>query len=354
VGSALVDRLQLARLNATLRLGSRRGSVCRANQRDVEVMAADVRDEASLLRFCQGCDVVVNCAGPSRHVLDAVARAALAVRVDYVDVGGDETLVSLLADVDAAALGWRCVLSAGFLPGLSALLPRVLAGSFDVTDSLLVYVGVRDCFSPSAAEDYLAGMLGSEAQAGWRDGVRVPRVAHRKTSLELPLFGERVTAQPYFNAEAERVAKALHLRHAQWFNVFETEHVLNALTRLASTAASPTSAVKALQSAAELDLAGRAPHQTFLLELSGSRAGRPGTESLLLRSDAASHSVAAMACLATLAVLGERVPYGLHYAAEVIDAKAAFEGLARDSNFPICAQLSGALHDVQQVCGEVA
>ncbi|MCP9984885.1 saccharopine dehydrogenase NADP-binding domain-containing protein [Actinomadura madurae] len=78
VGRVAVDRLASWDLG-DLRLGGR--DLDRAAEVGAQVPAArtepvrvDLNDADALRAFCAGCDVVVNCAGPSYLVLDTVAR----------------------------------------------------------------------------------------------------------------------------------------------------------------------------------------------------------------------------------------------------------------------------------------
>src|SRR5207302_8403929 len=81
-------------------------------------------DPRSLADFCEGCRVVVNCAGPSSVIGDRVARAAFAAGADYVDVAGERALHAQAVGLPA---GRTALPGAGMMPGLSELLPRVLA-----------------------------------------------------------------------------------------------------------------------------------------------------------------------------------------------------------------------------------
>ena len=51
--------------------------------------AVDFNDTPALARFARGCDVLLNCAGPSWRVADRAAQAALKADAHYVDAAGD-------------------------------------------------------------------------------------------------------------------------------------------------------------------------------------------------------------------------------------------------------------------------
>src|SRR6218665_1184112 len=129
VGRAVAQHLRLAGRRG-LRLGARRSEGLQREAREGEdIVAFDLADSAQLQRFCEGCAIVVNAAGPSRQVLDRGGRASLAGGADYVDAAGDELVHELLAGTPCGDR--RLLLSAGAMPGRSALLPRFLAAGLD-------------------------------------------------------------------------------------------------------------------------------------------------------------------------------------------------------------------------------
>src|SRR6218665_860008 len=88
VGRAVAQHLRLAGMRG-LRLGARRSEGLQREAREGEdIVAFALADSAQLQRFCEGCAIVVNAAGPSRQVLDRVARASLAAGAAYVGAAG--------------------------------------------------------------------------------------------------------------------------------------------------------------------------------------------------------------------------------------------------------------------------
>ncbi|MGV9380272.1 saccharopine dehydrogenase NADP-binding domain-containing protein [Nonomuraea sp. NPDC003707] len=296
-----------------LRVGGRDGAAARRFvDADLgghgEAWQVDALDAAELARFCAGCQVVVNCAGPSYLLRDRVARAAFAAGADYVDAAGD---AAAFAQADAGAQGRTAVLSAGMLPGLTGLVPRHLAALASPNAGLRldVYTGGLDRLTPAAAGDFL--LAGQEergaALAAWRDGARVSRALTPVHDVQLPYFPGPVTAYPYLSAEAERVAGELGLVEARWYNVITGDGVLAA----ASTAGQAAD----LTRAAELELAGRTPYYVLLFQLSSPH----GTRTLALRTHDSYALTAAVAAHAAMAVLRGEVAAGLHQADAVLD-----------------------------------
>ena len=125
----------------------------------VSAVRVDVRDPGSLDEFCGSCSVVVNCGGPVSELQDTVAQAALRTRSHYVDVAG-LTLVRegmMPHDQELSDLGLGCVVSAGWLPGMTELLPAyslaVSKTRMDAIHSVTIYSGDSGEWSNSAMRD---------------------------------------------------------------------------------------------------------------------------------------------------------------------------------------------------------
>jgi len=125
----------------------------------VSAVRVDVRDPQSLEEFCGRCSVVVNCGGPVSELQDLVAQAALRTRSHYVDVAG-LTLVRegmIPHNQELSDLGLACVVSAGWLPGMTELLPAyslaVSKTQMDAIHSVTIHSGDSGEWSNSAMRD---------------------------------------------------------------------------------------------------------------------------------------------------------------------------------------------------------
>lgn len=305
---------------------------------------ADAGDPVSLRDFCAASDVVVNCAGPSRLLMDRVAVAAIQGGARYVDVGGDDPVYDRMSRPSAPDTGC-VVLSAGMIPGLTGLLPRYLAGlGFTEVDRLTVYHGVRDRIGKAGAYDFVAGIAegADESFAAWRSGGPRSGAARRAADRTLPGFTDPVTVHPYLSPEARRTALRLGLRDGDWHTVLfdgQTSAVLGGLPGL--TEDGLAAAAERLYRAAEFDMLGRTPQVILVCQLDGRGDGGAMTRSLVLRATGAAELVAAAAAVTVPQVVRGDVPAGVHFAADVLDAAAAVAALADD---PGVVQLS--VHDV--------
>lgn len=173
---------------------------------------ADVDVPSSIEAFCSACDVVVNCTGPSRLVLDKVARVALDKEVDYVDPSGDEPLYNILSSHGDTIRdkGLRFILSAGVYPGLSELLPEyIIKTTFDRVDRIDYYYCAWGELSFGSAYDYICTLEEGTGQ-GWvhlRDGKKEKSHFSQDMTMRFPPPVETVGIFPLLTEGLLRVAK---------------------------------------------------------------------------------------------------------------------------------------------------
>ena len=100
---------------------------------------ADVRETRGLARLLRNADVVVNCTQYNWN-LD-VMRAALAARVNYMDLGGlyHMTRKQFTLDRDFRRIGRLAIAGIGGAPGITNVMARALADPLDRVRSIRVY-----------------------------------------------------------------------------------------------------------------------------------------------------------------------------------------------------------------------
>jgi lysine 6-dehydrogenase len=146
---------------------------------------ADVHETPHLARFLRGAEAVVNCTQYNWN-LD-VMRAALAARVNYLDLGGlyHMTRKQFALDRDFRRIGRIAIAGMGGAPGITNVMARALADSFDRVDSIRVYNAGADqqrYDSPIAYTFSIATIL---------DELTMPPVAFEKGRyVEKPMLSE--------------------------------------------------------------------------------------------------------------------------------------------------------------------
>ncbi|GAA5040033.1 hypothetical protein HNP84_005192 [Thermocatellispora tengchongensis] len=303
-----------------LRLGARR--IAALPPADGEAVRVDAADPESLAAFCRGCEIVLNCAGPSYRLKDTVAVAALEAGAHYVDVSGDDPALDGLRAKGLAGTERSVLLSAGTLPGLSSLIPRRLAADVGRPVSLTAYAGGMERCSPVVAVDMLlsleSGTSFGEPLAAWREGRARSRALRAQEKAEAPYFPGTVALQPFLSTETARLARDLRLDEAEWFNVWPGPRVwdvLNELPAYTLDGADRSGIAERMIRAADLDLAGRRPYYLMVVILRGEK----GTRTAVLRAPDSYRLTGTVGALAVEAVADGRTPPGAHFAAGALD-----------------------------------
>jgi hypothetical protein len=292
----------------------------------------DLVDPVALAEFCAGCAVVVNCAGPSYQVLDTVARAALAAGAGYVDAAGDAVALDALTAAPPAELRRRpAVFSAGLMPGLSGLLPRLLAEAGPV-GRLDVYVGGAVGISPLSAVDALLtrGARFGHALAAWRHGRVAEHALTPLRSVTLPGFAGRVHAWPFLSTEMCTLAAKLKVAELRSYTVYATENLPNVLARAWAEDGPVESYVNAVVDAARRDVEQAGRYYAVLAHARPAEGSTEGSRRILLRTTDSYELSGVVSAMAAAEILAGRVPSGPHHAADVLDPHRAAALLTLD------------------------
>ncbi|WIN00601.1 saccharopine dehydrogenase [Actinoplanes oblitus] len=302
-----------------VRAGCRRPGPAPAGVRPAVV---DATDPAAVRRFASGCRLVLDCTAPAYTLMAGVRAAVLGAGADYVSVMDD-------GRTPPPPAGRTVVLAAGVSPGLSGLLPRLLAegltGPLDFTGA---YAGLG-ALTAGAAADYLLSLDAGYgmALAAWH-GREVPRALRVDEDFQVPTVDRALTGYPYLTAELRRQALTLPLARASWFNAFDGPHVLAATTRRRGAGSPGADAIAELVRASRLDAAGRRPYQVLYGELTGHTAdGRPVRRSVVIRGTDGSALTGVVAAEAVLAVLAGGARPGVRYASDIVDSRRLLTGL---------------------------
>jgi hypothetical protein len=334
-GTGAVGRTAAERIAADglgpLRVGGRdvagAASVAASLPGPAEAVRVDLDDPAELAAFCSGCRIVVNCAGPTYRILDTVARAAFAAGADYVDIGGE--LAAMDALTSRGTAGDRvAVFSAGVMPGLSGLLPRLLIGERPPR-RLDVYVGGAAMFTPLSAQDALLtrGPRFGVPMAARRGGRIVPNALAPLHGVRLPGFPVPMHAWPYLTTEAQ----ALAADEVRSYNVFVSNRLPDALAEAwAGGDLDLTDGAANVVRASQLDNAEFGAFYVMLFTARPHPGAPPGPTRVLLTAEDSYALSGAVMALATRAVLAGSIPPGVHRAAEALDPDVVAKALQDD------------------------
>ncbi|MBI5445177.1 MAG: saccharopine dehydrogenase NADP-binding domain-containing protein [Deltaproteobacteria bacterium] len=130
----------------------------------ISLVRADAYDRKGLVAAIQGCDVVINCAGPFYKTAVAVARAAVEARISYIDICDDYEAAGILyaSDIDRAArqAGVTVLTGMGSDPGTNNIVAKYFADRLDRVDEIELYwvVSIAD-LGQGAAWDHSLHMI---------------------------------------------------------------------------------------------------------------------------------------------------------------------------------------------------
>ncbi|MFI7122095.1 saccharopine dehydrogenase NADP-binding domain-containing protein [Amycolatopsis sp. NPDC049868] len=341
VGATAARRLATAGI--PIRVGGRNlrsaSALCEELGENASAHAVDLTDNRSLATFCAGATVVLNCAGPSYRVLDTVALAASAANAHYVDVAGDQPLLRRLVALPPSDR--LAVISAGVMPGLTAILPRGLLGDDPARTAIDLHVGGPVRITPVSAQDILlaTGPDFGTPLASWRDGEVVKGSESPQWNVTLPRFGHAVHALPYLTAESVDFARHHGVGELRSHSVYVSERIPTTLaTAWAESPDDPTTWAEELAKAAAEDLSEHAPHYTILVRRRDLDRQGPTTWRLLRTTDpyrlsgvVAAHTVHAVLASASA---------GTYPAWRFLDPGETWAALAAD---PLCHTETHAL-----------
>jgi len=304
-----------------------------AHPHGATAVTVDLFDDASLAAFCAGCSVVLNCAGPSYRVLDRVARAALAADAGYVDAAGDLVAVEALAQEPPATLSRRAaVFSAGLMPGLSGLLPRLLLDG-DPVARMDVYVGGSAEISAASAVDALLtrGPRFGHALGMWRAGQVAPHSLAPLRSITLPGFHGRVHAVPFLSSEMIALASATGIPELRSYTVYATDNLPQAFaTAWADDDQPPEAHAAAIVEASRRDVEAHGRHYAVLAYARPPAGSGLLPRRVVLRTPDSYPLSGVVAALTARQVAVGAVAPGARYASEVLDPVTVAGELAGD------------------------
>ena len=198
--------------------------------------SVDIYDTPQLKKFCEQCDIILNCAGPSGVIKDLVAVQAIESKASYVDVFGDIILKNELEKKGLGTAG-KIVVSAGCYPGLSGILPIWLARKYfyDVT-SILAYGGGKEECSGSAAIDVILSAIEGfgRAEQIYKNGTIIKELQGNPEKIYLPIIEREVYFQKFLHNEIIKVAKQLNAMNASWYNISDEMEVNETITKWCS------------------------------------------------------------------------------------------------------------------------
>lgn len=202
-----------------LRCGGRNlNSVDRIKSNNIEYIKVDIYDEKELHNFILGCDLIINCAGPSYFLSKIVAKEVEKQNLIYVDVFGVDILSNNLKKSSLKA-----VIGTGNYPGLSGLIPVWIRdiNKDCIINSITVYAGGKENVTTIACIDVLISILkcfGRTNRYLSKGKIQMSTNIHNK---DVPTcFPNNSFITSYLTTELIKVGKKINVKELHWFNVY--------------------------------------------------------------------------------------------------------------------------------------
>lgn len=199
----------------------------------VRMQKTDIFDPLSLDAFCESCDLVINCAGPSALIFDRVARAALGRGIHYIDPTANTELYKTYEnrDKEIRDKGVTFIFYAGLNPGISGVYPLHLADTwFDTVSSLDFFQVGRGPISFNSAYDLVASMNdgSTEGMVYWEEGIIKKGISPLQNHL-LPAPVGRADVYPVLSHEHQRVAEDKDIPVVRAYSAYNGKHTATAM-----------------------------------------------------------------------------------------------------------------------------
>lgn len=299
----------------------------------------DVLDAHSLDDFCARRSIIVNCAGPVTLLEDRVAQAALRSRCHYIDPAGmsivKERMLSHAREI--ADLGLSFVVSAGWAPGLTELLPvyayAQAKSRMDSIESVSVYSSDSGDWSDSALHDGVSFLRHAElTKPGYfhkGEWVRAKMSeASRKFDLGDPIGRRRFSL--FSMPELAEVGRRLTDCNFLSYSYLSGFRNAIAAIMIAILPLSEKSGVRLLHGMFRRN---RLPVAGFVVaHVVGRAAGRPATLKARITFDTGRDywmNAVALATVARMISVGKGVQPGVHYLSSAVDPVACMAELSK-------------------------
>ena len=200
-------------------------------QSEAEKILADIFDKITYVNtepggiqeiknHLENVEILINAAGIQGEKELEIIRICRELQIVYLSPGGQ----------NKEAVQEGCIFDAGSMPGLSLLLPRILAKSMnEPVASLEFYYCVQDSFSRNAARDYIEGLFDEEKKmmVTYENGTFIPFTD--QGDFYIPFLEGKKKRYPFFDKESEFLVKELDLQTGSWFMVLEGEKTMKVL-----------------------------------------------------------------------------------------------------------------------------
>lgn len=305
---------------------------CRNNNNKFETLKnfrwqkVELYNDESLEKFCQKCDVVVNCAGPAGSIKDRVALAAQKNEKPYIDASDfiivEEECAGRISNEEI------CVAGAGYVPGLGGMLVKWASETlFDKLDKVVCYQGGKQHFSVNAFVDIILGAVSGVGHGNsyYRNGriLKENNMNHTKTIF--PEADTPVYMKSYLSEEMIKAAQECEIKELHWMNSVSDEKMMSMIMdafQLIITQDRETAIEKIRKMAADyiaLEDDNEKEWSSLIMKCRGKKDGERKEYTITFTVDKEEEASSLVAAAVVDAVIEHCPVGGLYWAFEVMD-----------------------------------
>lgn len=199
--------------------GGYRNTIPDRSSKKIEWIFVDVFQRQSLLHFCKGCSVIVNCISGQKEVCMEIAEVSQQMGIPYIDTYGTEKLKQ-----EIALRKWNMtgtyVLGCGAYPGLTGIVMKYLISKYPHVNGWLGMTGSIEPISAGAAKD----LLYSSIEGFGMDHVCIKQGVLQSTGenirkIYLSELQEEKYIRMFLPNEIASLAKANAVKELAWYNI---------------------------------------------------------------------------------------------------------------------------------------
>ncbi len=296
------------------------------SKENCEYGKVDISGLNEIRGFCQGCDVIINCAGASYLNGEKIAREAAALHIPYIDPSGEAFLENKLEDIADKNV---YVLSSGYFPGMSGLLMKHICKSFDIPETISGFSVSEEIPSQSAIEDFvLTNLSGFGTAFSYYDDGKIRK--DDKERIEI-IHNQVYRLQNYLSVEAKRIAEEYSLKRANWLNASFGDEIIKKLQEaVVAIKLENRPYKKVIEEVIELfrdKLLDTEPFTYIRVEGQGIRGEKRIIRTAKVESDCSSEISAIVAAEAAEKILNSSLKNGIYYAMDMIDSEKLIQDL---------------------------
>ncbi|CVI64922.1 Saccharopine dehydrogenase [Clostridiales bacterium CHKCI001] len=191
----------------------------------------DIYDEASLINFCSGCKIIINCAGPTYQIGDRIAIVANRIGADYIDIFGGGYLEKQLFKNCMKGENYK-IFAAGSMPGFSGIALKWLINKFDSIKRINVYEGSFEKSGIAACEDIIWSSI---KEFGLKDTYvedgKYIREGLEEEKILVPGVPEPVYCQYYLTQEMQHLQKSYKLSDMKIYHMNSNRELVMMLSQ---------------------------------------------------------------------------------------------------------------------------